>query len=174
MSPRVDENELRRRAIEGVREEVEAFGSGAPDSILIRREGLIASIVPASPQRSLFNGVFYTDPAALAGELDSLEALYESHGVRAWTVWVPDADRETARLLASRGHALDAEPRAMAMELHRPRRGAAGPGGHRPRADRRCSLRRAQRPRLRLWPRRLPRRARRRDVDPLARRVRRR
>jgi len=117
MSPRVDERELRRRAIEGVRDEVEAFGSGAPDSILVRREGLIASVVPASPQRSLFNGVFYTDPAKLAGELDALEALYESHGVRAWTVWVPDSDRETPRLLASRGHALDAEPRAMAMEL---------------------------------------------------------
>lgn len=117
MSPRVDEKELRRRAVEGVRDEVEAFGSGAPDSVLIRREGLTASVVPASPQRSLFNGVFYTDPAALAAELDMLEALYDSRGVRAWTVWVPDSDRETARLLASRGHALDAEPRAMAMEL---------------------------------------------------------
>jgi GNAT superfamily N-acetyltransferase len=117
MSPRVDEQELRRRAIESVRDEVEVFGSAAADSIVIRREGLIASVVPSSPQRSLFNSVSYTDPLALAGELDALEALYESHGVRAWTVWVPDFDRESARLLASRGHALDAEPRAMAMEL---------------------------------------------------------
>ena len=117
MSPRVEERELRRRAIDGVRDEIEAFGGGAPGSIVIRREGLIASVVPASPQRSLFNGVFYDDSAALAAELDSLEALYESHGVRAWTVWVPDDDRESARLLAARGHSLDAEPRAMAMEL---------------------------------------------------------
>jgi len=117
MSPRVEESELRRRAVEGVRDEVEAFGSAAPDSILIRREGLIASVVPAAPQRSLFNSVFYTDPATLAAEIEALEGTYDSHGVRAWTVWVPDSDRETARLLASRGHALDAEPRAMAMEL---------------------------------------------------------
>ena len=117
MSPRVEEKELRRRAIGGVRDEVEAFGSAVPGSLVVRREGLIASVVPASPQRSLFNGVFYDDPVALAAELDSLEALYESHGVRAWTVWVPDADRDSARLLASRGHSLDAEPRAMAMEL---------------------------------------------------------
>jgi GNAT superfamily N-acetyltransferase len=117
MSPRVEEKELRRRAIGGVRDEVEAFGSAVPGSLVVRREGLIASVVPASPQRSLFNGVFYDDPAVLAAELDSLEALYESHGVRAWTVWVPDADRDSARLLASRGHSLDAEPRAMAMEL---------------------------------------------------------
>jgi GNAT superfamily N-acetyltransferase len=129
MSPRVDERELRRRAVEGVRDEIEAFGSAAPGSIVFRREGLIASVVPASPQRSLFNGVFYTDPAALAGEVDALEALYESHGVRAWTVWVPDDDRESARLLAGRGHSLDAEPRAMAMELADLGAGPPAPAG---------------------------------------------
>ncbi len=129
MSPRVDESELRRRAVEGVRDEVEAFGSAAPDSIVVRRQGLVASVVPASPQRSLFNSVFYTDPAALAEEIEALEGVYDSHGVRAWTVWVPDADRETARLLASRGHALDAEPRAMAMELADLDAGPPAPAG---------------------------------------------
>lgn len=117
MGRSLDENELRRRAIEGVRDEVEAFGSAAPGSLLIRHEGLVASVVPASPQRSLFNSVFYDDPAALAAEVEALEATYESHGVGAWTVWVPDGDRETARLLGARGHSLDAAPRAMAMEL---------------------------------------------------------
>jgi GNAT superfamily N-acetyltransferase len=117
MSPRVDEQELRRRAVEGVRDEVEAFGTGAPDSQLIRDEGLIASVAPASPQRSLFNSVYYEDSEALAARLDSLAETYDSHGVRAWTVWVPDEDRDSARLLAARGHVLDAEPRAMAMEL---------------------------------------------------------
>ena len=113
----LDQSELRRRAIAGVGAEVEAFGSAAPDSLVVRREGLRAAVVPASPQRSLFNSVYYEDPAALVAELDALEALYESHGVRAWTVWVPDDDRETARLLGARGHTLDAGPRAMAMEL---------------------------------------------------------
>jgi len=117
MGRTLDEAELRRRAVDGVRDEVEAFGSAAPDSFLIRREGLIASVVPASPQRSLFNSVFYDDPAALAAEVGALEEVYESHGVRAWTVWVPDGDRESARLLGGRGHSLDAAPRAMAMEL---------------------------------------------------------
>ena len=114
---RIDEAELRRRAVEGVRDEVEAFGSAAPDSLLIRRERLLAAVVPAAPQRSIFNSVHYDDPAALAAELDGLESAYGSHGVRAWTVWVPDEDRETARLLGGRGHSLDAAPRAMAMEL---------------------------------------------------------
>jgi len=117
MGRSLDEAELRRRAVEGVRVEVEAFGSAAPDSLLIRREGLLAAVVPAAPQRSIFNSIYYDDPAALVVELDGLEGSYESHGVRAWTVWVPDEDRETARLLGGRGHALDAAPRAMAMEL---------------------------------------------------------
>lgn len=117
MSPRLDEQELRRRAIEGIRDEVEAFGSGAPDSQLIRHDGLLASVAPATPQRSLFNSVFYDDPRVLARELDALAELYYSQGVCAWTVWVPDEDRESARLLADRGHLLDAAPRAMAMEL---------------------------------------------------------
>lgn len=117
MGRRHDEQELRRRAIEGVRDEVEAFGSGAADSKLIRRDGLIAAVVPAAPQRSLFNSVYYDDPAALTAEIEALAETYDSHGVRAWTVWVPDEDRESARLLAARGHVLDAAPRAMAMEL---------------------------------------------------------
>jgi GNAT superfamily N-acetyltransferase len=117
MGQRLDEKELRRRAIAGLRDEVEAFGSGAPGSFLIRREGLLAAVTPVSPQRSLFNSIYYEDPVALVGTLDELEATYDSHGIAAWTVWVPDEDRETARLLADRGHKLDAEPRAMAMRL---------------------------------------------------------
>jgi GNAT superfamily N-acetyltransferase len=117
MGQRVDEKELRRRAIAGVRAEVEAFGSATPDSSLIRREGLLAAVVPATPQRSLFNSVFYDEPAALAGGYEALAEAYEAAGVRAWTVWVPDEDREAARLLADRGHVLDSDPRAMAIEL---------------------------------------------------------
>ncbi len=117
MGRSVDHGELRRRAIAGVREEIVAFGSGAPDSSLIRRDGLIASVAPAAPQRSLFNSVVYDDPAALAEEIGGLEEAYDSHGVSAWTVWVPDDDRDTAQLLAARGHRLDAAPRAMALDL---------------------------------------------------------
>jgi GNAT superfamily N-acetyltransferase len=117
MASRVDDAELRRRALGSVREQVEAFGSAAPGSMLIRREDLLAAVVPSSPQRSFFNSVFYGDGAALAGVIEALAEAYDSHGVRAWTVWVPDEDRSTADMLAARGHELDAAPRAMGMEL---------------------------------------------------------
>jgi GNAT superfamily N-acetyltransferase len=117
MGQRIDDRELRRRALAGICDEVEAFGSAAPDSSLVRREGLLAAVAPATPQRSLFNSVYYSDPAVLAGEVEGLEGTYDRSGVRAWTVWVPDEDRETAEMLAARGHKLDASPRAMALDL---------------------------------------------------------
>jgi GNAT superfamily N-acetyltransferase len=117
MGQRIDDRELRRRALAGIRDEVEAFGSAAGDSSLIQREGLLAAVAPATPQRSLFNSVYYSDPATLADEVEALGETYDRHGVQAWTVWVPDEDRETARMLAARGHELDASPRAMALDL---------------------------------------------------------
>ncbi|HEX3323626.1 MAG TPA: GNAT family N-acetyltransferase [Solirubrobacterales bacterium] len=117
MGQRLDEQELRRRAIESVRDQVEAFGSAHGDSKVIRRQGLLAAIVPSSPRRSFFNSVFYSDRDALCEEIEALGEVYDSSGVRAWTVWVPDEDRDAARMLAGRGHRLDASPRAMAMAL---------------------------------------------------------
>jgi GNAT superfamily N-acetyltransferase len=117
MGQRLDDSELRRRAIAGIRDEVEAFGSGHPDSRLILDDGLLASVTPASPQRSLFNSAYYEYPEVLVAHLDELGQTYEAEGIAAWTVWVPDEDRDTARILADRGHALDAAPRAMALEL---------------------------------------------------------
>lgn len=117
MGQGINEKELRRRAIAGVRDEVEAFGSGAPDSRLIRADGLLASVTPASPQRSLFNSVVYEDATVLAREYEALAEGYEEAGIAAWTVWVPDEDRASAELLAGRSHLLDAVPRAMAMEM---------------------------------------------------------
>jgi GNAT superfamily N-acetyltransferase len=117
MGQGLDERELRRRAIDGLRDEVEAFGSGAADSQLLRRDGVLASLTPAAPERSLFNSVLYERPEALAAEIDDLKEAYDSHGIQAWTVWVPDEDRASAALLEARGHELDAAPRAMAMRL---------------------------------------------------------
>lgn len=86
-----------------------------------------AAIVPAAPGRSVFNSVFYSDGARLLAALDQIAAVYERAGVRAWTVWVPEADVATAAALERAGHKLDAEPREMGMELSRLRRPEPGP-----------------------------------------------
>jgi GNAT superfamily N-acetyltransferase len=117
MSPRLDQQELRRRAVAGIADEVAAFGRATPDSRLIRHPGLSASVSPGSPERSIFNAVAYERPQALAERIEELTEAYADHGVRAWTVWVPDGDRESAAALERRGHSLDGAPRAMALDL---------------------------------------------------------
>ena len=58
----------------------------------------------------------YEQPGAVADAYDDLAAAYEGIGAK-WTVWVHNGDAETAALLESKGHVLDAAPEAMAADL---------------------------------------------------------
>ena len=81
------------------------------------RDETLAAVVPAAPDRSVFNSVFYEEGERLLGSLEEIAAEYKRAGVRAWTVWVPESDTETAAALEAAGHKFDAEPREMGMEL---------------------------------------------------------
>lgn len=81
------------------------------------REGVVGSIIPVAPSRSVFNSVFYEDAEALLDCLDDLAEAYDDAGIEAWTVWVPKADEAVAAGLEAAGHKLDANPRAMAMAI---------------------------------------------------------
>jgi GNAT superfamily N-acetyltransferase len=84
----------------------------------VLREGDVhAAIVPASPNRSFFNSVFYEDTGRLVDALPRLAEAYDAAGVNAWTVWIPAEDEGARSALAEAGHVLDATPRAMAIEL---------------------------------------------------------
>jgi GNAT superfamily N-acetyltransferase len=89
----------------------------SPEGLVVERDGLVAAVTPTVPERSVFNGVVYSDPEALRESLEELADIYERAGVRAWTVWVPEEDDATTELLETAGHHLDAEPRAMGREL---------------------------------------------------------
>jgi GNAT superfamily N-acetyltransferase len=111
----------RAQAIERHRGALMSFarltGAGSDTSAVIERDGVVASVCPAVPHASIVNSVGYREAGALAASLDELARAYDEAGVRAWTVWVPDDDREAATLLESAGHRLDATPTAMIMEL---------------------------------------------------------
>jgi GNAT superfamily N-acetyltransferase len=92
-------------------------GAGGGDSRVIERDGVVASVAPAVPHASIVNSVAYRDTDALAACLDELALAYDESGVRAWTVWVPEDDREAAELLEAAGHRLDAAPTAMVADL---------------------------------------------------------
>ncbi len=79
--------------------------------------GYSAAIIAACPDRSVLNSLSYRDTAALEQALPAAAAAYERAGVRAWTVWVPEADRVAAELLRAAGHRLDGAPQAMGMSL---------------------------------------------------------
>jgi GNAT superfamily N-acetyltransferase len=102
---------------ECLRGEARLFGQSAPSSRLFEREGLLASVVPATPDRSMFNWVVARNGDALARSYDELARLYRESGVRAFTVWVDPDDGARKDFLAARGHVLDASPRGMAADL---------------------------------------------------------
>jgi GNAT superfamily N-acetyltransferase len=95
----------------------ELAARGAPDSRTLTIDGITAAITPATPDRSVLNGVVVEDFARLPGVLDEIAAAYAEAGVRAWTVWVPEYELETRERLGRAGHSLDATPAAMLLEL---------------------------------------------------------
>lgn len=80
-------------------------------------DGVLATITPAVPERSLPNSVVYDSEEALETALERVAAAYEEAGVLAWTVWVPEYHERVRRLLEEAGHTLDATPAAMIAEL---------------------------------------------------------
>jgi GNAT superfamily N-acetyltransferase len=92
-------------------------GSGDERSRVLELDGVTASVVPQIPERSIVNSVAYRDPEALGEVLEELATTYDDAGVEAWTVWVPEDDREAVALLQAAGHRLDATPTAMVADL---------------------------------------------------------
>lgn len=104
--------DLNRRSM---RQTFDAFARSA-GARTIERDGLFAMVNPAVSERSVFNSVICADGASLSDSYAELAAEYAKHGC-AWTVWVPERDSQVIALLERAGHRLDAEPRAMGMEL---------------------------------------------------------
>jgi GNAT superfamily N-acetyltransferase len=109
--------ELYQRVRRLLAAEAALFGSSADGARLLRLPGVVASINPAAPDRSIFNWVIAEQPHQLFEVYDELSRSYTAAGVRAWTVWSDDMDEVTAEWLTARGHKLDAKPRAMAADI---------------------------------------------------------
>jgi ribosomal protein S18 acetylase RimI-like enzyme len=102
----------------------------ASEGRCLELDGVLAGITPAVPERSLPNSVLYRSEGALIAALPQLAEAYESAGVRAWTVWVPEHHERARRALAGAGHVRDATPTAMIAQLEEievPRPGDAAP-----------------------------------------------
>jgi GNAT superfamily N-acetyltransferase len=93
----------------------------------VERDGVVAALAPAAPERAVVNSVIYESADDLAAAYGEVAAAYAEIGA-AWTVWVPSEDGPAAALLDHAGHVLDAEPAVMWLDLsqgvHRPPDGA--------------------------------------------------
>jgi GNAT superfamily N-acetyltransferase len=101
-------------------------GEGSPGFRCLHLDGVLASVTPAVPEKSVPNSVVYESEDALEAALGELEATYEEAGVHAWTVWVPDHHERAKGFLAQARHVLDATPTAMIAglsEVEAPRHG---------------------------------------------------
>src|SRR5687768_14127468 len=113
----MDDTQLFERQYASLRVFCRLLGRASPDARVVERGSVLAAVVPAAPDRSVVNSVVYDRVGDLEQALPELAEVYDAAGVRAWTVWVPQADRAAAALLEPAGHVLDADPAAMAMEL---------------------------------------------------------
>jgi ribosomal protein S18 acetylase RimI-like enzyme len=95
------------------------FGTASQTSRLLRWPGVTAAVVPATPERSLFNAALFDSPAVLDAEYDALARVYAEAGVRAFSVWTDPGDSAQGEYLSARGCKLDGRPHAMAAEIAR-------------------------------------------------------
>ena len=84
---------------------------------MLELDGVMASVTPKVPERSLPNSVIYESQEALISALPDLTRHYDEQGIDAWTVWTPEEDTGAAAALRDAGHKLDADPAAMSINL---------------------------------------------------------
>lgn len=114
----MDESALAARQLVGQRGLYRSLGERTLGSAVVERPGgVLAAIVPARPDRSVFNSVLYEDPDALLAVRDELDAAYAAAGVSAWTVWVRPEHEALRPALEAAGHAFDGQPMLMAAEI---------------------------------------------------------
>jgi len=84
---------------------------------VVELDGVLATVTPVVPDRSLPNSVVYESEQQLEAALGELARIYDRAGVRAWTVWTPGFHERARRVLTDAGHVLDANPEAMILDL---------------------------------------------------------
>jgi len=104
------------RVYEAISHMYRLIGQSSDGAQALERDGVLAAVVPAAPERAVVNSVVYGTADGLAAAYDEVASAYGEIGAR-WTVWVRPGDDEAARFLESRGHVLDAEPFAMIHNL---------------------------------------------------------
>jgi GNAT superfamily N-acetyltransferase len=105
------------RMLKSMREFFRLVGRSSEGAHVIELDGVLGSVCPKVPERSLPNSVIYESQGALIAALPELARSYDAAGIQAWTVWTPKDDADAISALDDAGHHLDADPAAMTMDL---------------------------------------------------------
>ncbi len=103
--------------LNSMRSSFRLIGRARRERTSLEIDGVLASVVPAVPERSLPNSVVYESQEGLVAALPELAHHYDEAGIEAWTVWTPEDDADAIAVLRDAGHQLDADPAAMTLDL---------------------------------------------------------
>ena len=108
------ERNLERMAL-SLRAWQRAVGASAAGGAVLEMDQAVASVVPATPTRSMLNAA--AGPRGMPWDrsvVDRLGVAYEEAGIRVWGIWVHEDD---AGGLGDAGLVIDSRPAAMALDL---------------------------------------------------------
>jgi GNAT superfamily N-acetyltransferase len=89
----------------------------APQASLVERDGMVASLMPATPASSIMNCALAVDPAQTPRYLDELAEAFERSGAQKWGLWVDGDDEGAAEAATRLGMVLDSRPAPMVAHL---------------------------------------------------------
>jgi ribosomal protein S18 acetylase RimI-like enzyme len=99
----MDDVELRRRLWEGFASLQTLLGGSARQGWVLKRDGLVASIVPSAPDSPALNAAVALEPEQVLDHLPELEVTYGDAGVRRWAVWIDGGARDITAQLRAQG-----------------------------------------------------------------------
>jgi GNAT superfamily N-acetyltransferase len=113
----MDDAILRRRLWEGFAALQTLLGGSSRLGEVIRRDGLVASIVPTAPDSPALNAAVAIEPDAAPPALAELGARYADAGVRRWAVWIDGTARHVTAELRKAGMAVASASPGMGAEI---------------------------------------------------------
>src|ERR1700760_4346121 len=126
----MDDAILRRRLWEGFADLQGLLGGHARQGSVLRRPGLLASIVPSAPASPALNAPGAVGPAAGPGALEMLAHEYAKVGVRRWAIWIDGGAHEATARLRRAGLAVASASPGMGAEIAALATGPADPAPH--------------------------------------------
>jgi ribosomal protein S18 acetylase RimI-like enzyme len=99
----MDDATLRRRLWDGFAALQTMLGGSSRFGSVVRRDGLVASVVPSAPYSPALNAAVALQPEAALEQLEDLAHRYAAHNVRRWAIWIDGGARHVTSQLRRSG-----------------------------------------------------------------------